>query len=294
PAAKKDKDGKSVPPPDEEPGIVAAAEAARSADVAVVFVGTNDTVEHEGRDRTTLGLPGRQQDLVKAVVASNPRTVVVLTSAGPLAVPWLAEHVPAMLQAWWSGGDGGPAIADVLFGDANPAGRLPHTVYASDAQVPPQDQYDISQGFTYMYVKGEPLYAFGHGLSYTRFDYANLALSAGRATPADTLTVTAEITNAGDRPGDEVPQLYVRQVSPRDARDPPLQRPARQLMGFQRLALDAGERKIVSFTLPVAKLAFWDESRRGFAVEPGVYEIMVGPSSGVLPLAARLEIDFLK
>ncbi len=130
---------------------------------------------------------------MKAVLAANPRTIVVQMSAGPLTVPWLKANVPAMLQAWWSGEEGGHALADVLFGDVNPAGRLPHTVYASETQVPPQDEYDISQGFTYMYVKGEPLYAFGHGLSYTQFEYADLQASG---TP---LTVAATIKNTGTR-----------------------------------------------------------------------------------------------
>jgi beta-glucosidase len=113
-------------------------------------------VEQEARDRKTLGLTGTQEELVEAVFAANPRTIVVEMSAGPLTVPWMAKNVPALLQAWWPGEEGGHAIADVLFGDVNPAGRLPHTVYASEAQVPPVDEYDITKGFTYMYVKGEP------------------------------------------------------------------------------------------------------------------------------------------
>lgn len=286
------KDGGSSPSGhvDETAGIAAAAAAAKAADVAIVLVGTSEAVEHEGRDRRTLTLPGRQEDLVRAVLAANPRTVVVLSSAGPLAVPWLAEHVPAMLQAWWGGGDGGTALAEVLFGDANPAGRLPHTVYRSDEQVPPSDEYDIAKGFTFMYVKGDPLFAFGHGLSYTRFGYDSLAVSATRATPADVLTVTAEVANTGDRTGDEVPQLYVRQVSTRRQPDPPRPRPARQLVGFTRMTSEAGQRKTVSFTLPVVRLACWDEPAHAFVVEPGEYEILVGPSSGVLPLSARVEI----
>jgi beta-glucosidase len=288
PPPTKDKDGRPLVPEDEAGMIAAAAEAAKAADVAIVFVGTTDAVEHESRDRGTLALPGRQEELVRAVVAANPRTVVVLASAGPLAVPWLAAHVPALLQAWWSGGDGGTALAEVLFGDANPAGRLPHTVYASDDQVPPVSEYDVSKGFTYMYVEGEPLYAFGHGRSYTRFDYANLAVSAARATPGDTLTITAEITNAGDRAGDEVPQFYVRQIAAGGA--PPAGRPARELRGFTRVGLAAGATRTVTFALPVADLARWDEASSRFVVAAGTYELQVGPSSAVLPLAARVDI----
>jgi beta-glucosidase len=283
----KRKDGTPITPEDEGPGIAAAAAAAKAADVAIVVVGTTDAVEHEGFDRRTLALPGRQDDLVKAVVAANPRTVVVLASAGPLAVPWLAEHAPALLQAWWSGGDGGTALAEVLFGDANPAGRLPHTVYASDAEVPPRDEYDISKGFTYQYLKEKPLYPFGHGRSYTRFDYANLAVSAARAAPADTLTITADVTNAGDRAGDEVPQFYVRRITDGPATTG---RPARELRGFSRVGIPAGATTSVSFTLPVADLARWDETSGRFVVEPGGYELQVGPSSAMLPLAARVEV----
>ncbi len=167
-------------PFDEAGELKQAVELARKADVAMVFVGTDQRIEQEGRDRKTLGLTGNQEELVEAVFAANPHTIVVEMSAGPLTVPWIAKNVPAMLQAWWPGEEGGHAIADVIFGDVNPAGRLPHTVYASEAQVPPVDEYDITKGFTYMYVNGEPLFPFGHGLSYTTFKYGGLKLSAGQ------------------------------------------------------------------------------------------------------------------
>jgi beta-glucosidase len=196
-------------------------------------------------------------------------------SAGPLAVPWLKANVPAMLQAWWSGEEGGHALADVLFGAVNPAGRLPHTVYGSEAQVPPQDEYDISQGFTYMYVKGEPLYAFGHGLSYTQFEYADLQASG---TP---LTVTATIKNAGARAGDEVAQLYL--VPPKsDAA-----RPRLMLRGFQRVSLQPGESKQVRFTVPDEKLAFWNTNANRFDVQHGEWGVHVGASSSDLRIQAR-------
>ena len=168
----------------EDDSIAQAAAVARGADVAIVYVGTNNKIESEGRDRTSLSLPGRQEDLVKAVCAANPKTVVVLMNAGPLTVPWLKENVPAILEAWWTGVEGGDAIADVLFGDANPAGRLPHTVYASESQVPPQDEYDVTKGFTYMYLNGKPLFPFGHGLSYTRVQVLELA-SLAQADSSD-------------------------------------------------------------------------------------------------------------
>jgi beta-glucosidase-like glycosyl hydrolase len=208
-----------------------------------VYVGTNNKIESEGRDRTSLSLPGRQEDLVKAVCAANPKTVVVLMNAGPLTVPWLKENVPAILEAWWTGVEGGDAIADVLFGDANPAGRLPHTVYASESQVPPQDEYDVTKGFTYMYLNGKPLFPFGHGLSYTRFKYSNLQVSPRQIPATGKVTVRVDVENTGKRTGDEVVQLYVHEV------ECSVKRPSKELRGFERVPLRPGQKKTVAFTL---------------------------------------------
>ena len=264
-------------------GFAKAVELARAADVAVVVVGTDDTVEHEGLDRTSLALTGRQEELVKQVLAANPRTVVVQMSAGPLTVPWLKKNVPAMLQAWWAGGEGGHAVADVLFGKVNPGGRLPHTVYASEEQVPSLDEYDISKGFTYMYVKGEPLYAFGHGLSYTSFGYQPLQATP-EISPDGNLTASVSVRNTGGRRGDEVVQLYVRAV------DSKVTRPARELRGFQRITLSPGEEQTVNFTVPAAKLAYYDEGAKSFVVEPGEYEIMVGAASDDIRQRATVRV----
>ena len=255
--------------------IAKAAALARSADVAVVCIGTDRRVEQEGRDRRKLGLTGMQEELVKAVLAANPQTVVVQMSAGPLTVPWLKEHAPAMLQAWWSGEEGGHALADVLFGDVNPAGRLPHTVYASEAQVPPQDEYDISKGFTYMYVKGEPLYAFGQGLSYTTFEYTGIHASG---TP---LAVTATVKNTGSRAGSEVAQLYL--VPPQS--DPA--RPRLMLRGFQRISLQPGESREVRFSVPDEKLVFWDSEAKAFGVQRGDWGVRLGASSSDIRLRSN-------
>jgi len=272
-------------PFDQAAELKKAVELARRADVAVVFVGTDRRVEQEGHDRQTLGLTGNQETLVEAVFAANPRTVVVEMSAGPLTVPWLKEKIPALLQAWWSGEEGGHAIADVLFGNVNPAGRLPHTVYASVAQVPPLTEYDITKGFTYMYLNGEPLFPFGHGLSYTSFKYDHLELSAEKITAAGQLSVSVGITNEGKRAGDEVVQLYVHQIRSS------VKRPAKELRGFQRVSLQPGEQKQVSFTLPAEKLAFWDERTHGFLVEPGAYDVMVGASSADIRARHQVEIS---
>jgi beta-glucosidase len=261
-----------------------AAELARGADVAVVVVGTDESVEQEGLDRASLSLPGEQEELVKQVVAANPRTVVIQMSAGPLVVPWLKANVPAMLQAWWAGGEGGHAIAGVLFGEVNPAGRLPHTVYASEAQVPPRDEYDITRGFTYMYVKGEPLFAFGHGLSYTTFNYDGLKFSADQLKADGNVTVTVNVTNTGKRAGDEVVQLYTHAIKSSVAR------PAKELRGFQRIHLQPGQTKPVTFALPAEKLAFWDEKTHRFLVELGAYEVMAGASSADIRLKGQIDV----
>jgi beta-glucosidase len=272
-------------PFDEAAELKRAVELARRADVALVFVGTDQRVEQEGRDRKTLGLTGDQEELVEAVFAANPKTIVVEMSAGPLTVPWIAKNIPALLQAWWAGEEGGHAIADVLFGDVNPAGRLPHTVYASEAQVPPVDEYDITKGFTYMYVHGEPLFPFGHGLSYTTFKYSGLKLSAGKIKSAGAVNISVDITNTGERAGDEVAQLYVHQEKSA------VKVPAKELRGFQRIHLQPSETQTVHFTLPAAKLAIWDVQTHGFVVEPGAFDVMVGASSADIRLKDQLTID---
>jgi len=262
-----------------------AAAMARDADVALVFVGTTGAVEHEGRDRKSLGLSGNQEALVKAVFAANPRTVVVQMSAGPLTVPWLKQNLPAMLQAWWPGEEGGHAIADVLLGDVNPAGRLPHTVYASADQVPPLDEYDISKGFTYLYLNGRPLFPFGHGLSYTEFKYANLKVTPKTIPATGTVTVSVEVKNIGKRAGDEVVQLYVHDVASS------VKRPVKELRGFDRISLKPGEKQTVTFKLPGEKLAFWDEKTHGFVVEPGAFDVLVGSSSEAIRLQSRMNVN---
>jgi beta-glucosidase-like glycosyl hydrolase len=264
--------------------ISQAAAIARDADVAIVYVGTTNAIEAEGRDRKSLALPGRQDELVRAIFAVNPKTVVVLMNAGPLTIPWIKKSVPAILEAWWNGVEGGNAIADVLFGEVNPGGRLPHTVYASESQVPPQDEYDVTKGFTYMYVNGDPLFAFGHGLSYTQFTYSNLKLSS-KEIPADgKVTVSIEVQNTGERAGDEVVQLYVHDVQCS------VKRPVKELRGFQRITLKPGEKKTVSFELPGSKLAFYDVNTHGFLVEPGAFDIMVGSSSADIRLTGQLQV----
>jgi len=260
-------------PADPAVEIANAVNAAKAADVAILFVGTNTNIEAEGRDRTRLDLPGNQQQLVEAVVAANPKTVVVLMNAGPLTVPWIKDHVPAIVEAWWGGEQGGNAMADVLLGNTNPGGRLPFTVYASESQVPPQSEYDVTRGFTYMYLRGDPLFAFGHGLSYTTFAYDALQLSAADMPVAGKVTISVNVTNTGKSVGDEVVQLYTHQQKPS------LRRPDKELRGFARITLQPGESRRVSFDLPAEKLAFYDEAVHKFVTPADTYDLMIGASS---------------
>ncbi len=272
----------------------AAVDAARKADVALVFLGTDLSVENEGVDRSDLNLPGIQDDLVQAVLQANPRTVAVLQNGSALSITRLHDTVPAILEAWFPGEEGGHAIADVLFGDYNPAGRLPLTFYRSVEQLPRFDDYDIRHGRTYMAEirksdsysceKEEPLYPFGYGLSYTRFRYAKLKTSPTRVSQDSTVAISVEIKNTGNRPGEEVAQLYIRDLPA------PVSRPVKRLKGFQRLMLQPGESRRVTFTLPVAELAYWDRSKKAFVVAPGRFEIQIGSSSADIRLTGTLKV----
>jgi beta-glucosidase len=261
-----------------------AVDAAKKADVAILYLGTTLDIEAEGRDRTSLELPGNQEELVKAVLTVNPRTIVVLMNAGPLTIPYIKENAPAILEAWWPGEQGGNAIADALFGNINPGGKMPLTVYASAEQVPSQDEYDVTKGFTYMYVNGKPLFPFGHGLSYTTFNYSNLKLSAKQIKDSGTITVSVDVKNSGKVTGDEVVQLYIHDVSPS------LKRPNEELRGFERITLAPGQTKTVKLTILGSKLAFYDEKIHDFRVEPEMIDVMVGSSSADIRLKSQFRV----
>lgn len=273
--------GEIVPPTtredvyiNKEEELINAVEVAKKADVAIVYVGTSSEIESEGDDRKMLGLPGNQLELVKKVYAANPNTVVVLINAGPMTIPWIKENVPAIIEGWIGGEEGGNAIADVIFGNVNPGGKLPFTVYASEDQVPPQDEYEITEGFTYMYLNGEPLFPFGHGLSYTDFEYSNLEISPQNAPKDGEITVSVTVENIGERAGHEVVQLYAHD------RESSVIQPAKELIGFSRINLSSGEKSRVTFAVPMEKLSFYDEKTQRFLVEAGSFDIMVGSSSG--------------
>jgi beta-glucosidase len=262
---------------DLEASYTQAVDIAKQADVAVLFVGINEILEREGIDRNFVNLPPVQMQLVRRVLEANPRTVIVLQNGGPVSLvgggPGGGQppDAPAILDMFWAGEEGGTAIADVLFGDYNPGGRLPYTVYQSVQDIPPMNEYDITKGFTYMYFDGEADWVFGHGLSYTTFEYSNLKVAGD--IPRGPLTVTADIRNSGKRAGDEVVQLYVRDV------DASVRRPKKQLVGFERISLRSGDIRTVSFTISPERLGFWDQKRKAWLVEPGAFDVMVGSSS---------------
>jgi len=271
-----------------------AVAAARAADVVVFVGGLTAEVEGEemrvsypgfaGGDRTDIELPAIQKKMLEALHATGKPVVLVLTTGSAIGLGWAREKLRAIVVAWYPGQRGGDALADVLFGDYNPAGRLPVTFYTSVAELPPFADYAM-EGRTYRYFRGQPLYPFGHGLSYTRFAYSGLSLSRTRAGPRDRVEVALDVKNVGSRDGDEVVQLYARDVQTTAPA------PIRELRGFERVALKAGEQRRVRFTLvPERDLARYDETKKAKSVEPGEFEVELGASSGDARLRGRLTV----
>lgn len=269
-----------------------ALEVARKADVAVVVLGLTPDLEGEemrvnvegfaGGDRTDITLPRPQQALLEAIHALGKPIVLVLLGGSALAVDWADAHVPAIVEAWYPGEEGGTAIADVLFGDANPAGRLPVTFYRSVDQLPPFDDYALA-GRTYRYLTDAPLYPFGHGLSYSRFAYGGLVIDPPQIGPGGQTSISIDITNVGERAGDEVVQLYVSYP------ESTVSRPIKELKGFARVALAPGETRTIQFALTAGQLAWWDGA--GWAVEAGTVRVLVGSSSEDIRLAGEVRIS---
>jgi beta-glucosidase len=261
-------------------GFAEAIAAARRADVAVLVLGEQHDWSGEAASRSELGLPGVQQQLLEAVAATGTRVVLVLMNGRPLALPWAAEHVPAILETWFLGIETGNAVADVLFGDVSPSGKLPVSFPRTVGQIPIYYNHKNTgrppavDKFTskYLDVPITPLYPFGYGLSYTTFAYSDLALSKPRVGPRDTLRIQVRVQNSGAVDGTEVVQLYVRDEVAS------VTRPVRELKGFQRVALRAGESRVVDFSLRWDDLAFYGADMRR-RVESGTFRIFVGPSS---------------
>ncbi|MDC0935077.1 glycoside hydrolase family 3 C-terminal domain-containing protein [Pirellulales bacterium] len=265
--------------------IAKAVEQARRAEVAIVVVGTSAYVESEGYDRVEIKLPGRQQELIQQVYAANPKTVVVLINGSSLALPWVKQNVPAVVEAFFSGPDVGTALADVLFGDYNPSGKLPLTFYQSMDQLPPMADYDVIEGErTYLYFPGPVCFPFGHGLSYTEFKYSNLDLSSTEIEPEGEITVTLDVENVGKRVGAEVVQLYAKDLQSR------VKRPRKELVAFDKISLDPGEKTRIRFTFKGNDLAFWDVQTEQWVVEPGAFQLMAGASSQDIRLTKKFAV----
>jgi len=275
--------------------LAEAAALARDAEVAIVIIGNHPTCDagwnkcplasdgKESVDRKSLTL--EQEEIAKAVFAANPLTIVVLQASFPFATTWTQANVPAILEMTHNSEEQGAALADVLFGAYNPAGRLTQTWVRSLEDLPPMMDYNLRDGRTYLYNARPVLYPFGFGLSYTTFAYKSLRLSAPTLRAGGTVSVTVEVRNTGTRDGDEVVQLYVRH------RNSAVARPRKELEGFARVAIKAGETKVATFALAAKDLAYWDQSANAWVLEPDQVDVMAGGSSANLPVDATLQIE---
>jgi len=292
--------GYQAPQLPEDAAMEAAVAAAQRADVALVLVGTTDEIESEGFDRASLALPGRQDELVAAVAAVNPRTIVVVNAGGPVLLPWL-EDVPAALLCWFPGQEAGDGLADLLFGAAEPGGRLPTTWAAATADVPILDTAPVNGVLEYaegLHIgyrawlrprgadreRPEPMFWFGHGLGYTTWRYESI--SAPQAVEhGQAFTVDVTVRNGGHRPGREVVQVYAARP------DSALDRPARWLAGFATVEAQPGEEVTVSVDIPARALQHWSVSARSWSTEPGDFTLLAGRCAGDLPLTATVTAD---
>jgi beta-glucosidase len=273
-----------------------AANLAAESDVAIVFVGNHPTcnaafgkcaLPSEGKeavDRKAIDLDQAQLSLIQRVKAANAKTIVVLISSFPYAINWVQDNVPAILHMSHSSQEEGNAIADVLFGDYNPAGRLVSTWVKSLSDLPEMMDYDIRKGRTYMYFKGTPLYPFGFGLSYTTFQYSNLRTSSDTVNGTGEITVSVDVKNTGTRAGDEVVQVYVKHL------DSAVERPIQELRGFDRVTLQPNETRTVKLPLKGKEMTYWDAGKQSFVVEPGKLRVMVGASSANAKLETTVGI----
>jgi beta-glucosidase len=268
-------DGASIP---------AAVAMARKADIAILGLGEKQGISGEGFDRSDLNLPGNQEQLLEAVAATGKPVVLVLQNGRPLTITWAAKHIPAILEAWYPGEFGGRAIAETLFGENNPAGRITITFPQTVGQLPDFYNYHPSKVLKYIDSDGKPLFPFGYGLSYTAFNYDHLSAIAPAAGSKADVTVTVDITNTGAVAGDEVAQLYIREdVSS-------VETPIKALKGFSRIHLKPGETRTVTFQVAQDQLAVWN-SKKQWAIEPGEYTVMVGGSSADIAQRTKFKLN---
>ena len=265
-----------------------AVELARKSDVAVLFLGELQYMSGEAASRSSLDLPGKQQELLEAVVATGKPVVLVLMNGRPLNVTWASEHVPAILEAWYPGTQGGHAIANLLFGDAVPGGKLPVTWPRNVGQVPIYYSHNLTQApqtqdKRYWNEESTPLYPFGFGLSYSTFAFSNLKVSQPEVSAGQNVALSVEVENTGATAGDEVAQVYIHQQAGSASR------PVRELKGFQRITLAPHEKKTVQFSLHSEDLQYWSTAERKWIVEPGIFDLWVGGDSAA-PLHATFKI----
>ena len=263
-----------------------AKEIAARNDAVILFLGISPGISQEELDRTEIELPQVQRDLAEAVASVNPNIILVLVNGAPIALSGTESKTNAIVEAWYAGEFGGNAIADVLFGDVNPGGKLPETFYASTQQLPPMSDYDlINNPRTYLYFDKPVLFPFGHGLSYTQFEYSNLSFNCNEISKNDELEIQFKLKNTGKMKGDEVVQVYVHCNSAK------FKVPINQLKRFQRITLSPGEENTITFKIPVSEFSFYNSKTNDFKIEPGTWEIQVGSSSKDIRLKKDIIID---
>ena len=263
-----------------------AVQAAQSSDIAIMALGEAQNMSGEAASRDSLDLPGDQQKLLEAVAATGKPVVLVLMNGRPLNIVWASQHIPAILEAWYPGTQGGNAVANLLLGNAVPGGKLPISWSRNVGQVPMSYAHNTTQspenqGKRYWDEESTPLYPFGYGLSYSTFEFGNLQLSKTTATVSDTINVSIDVKNTGSVAADEVVQLYTHQ------RYGTASRPVRELKGFQRVALAPGESKNVRFKLGKEQLTYWNAASHGWVYDPSTYDVWVGGDS-----TAQLHAEF--
>jgi beta-glucosidase len=265
-------------------GFDQAIESARAADVVVLVLGEEALMSGEAHSRSSLELPGVQNDLAEEIYKTGKPIVVVLMNGRPLSIPWIGEHIPAIVEAWFLGIKSGTAVADILFGDYNPSGKLPVTFPRGVGQIPMYYNHkntgrpgDPGEPYTSKYVdlSLSPLYPFGYGLSYTKFEYGKMSLKSRKLTPARPLKISVRVSNVGEREGEEIVQLYVKDQFAS------VSRPVIELKGFKKIHLKKGESEVVQFTLAAKDLAFYNQNMK-FVAEPGEFRVYVGPNSADL------------
>jgi beta-glucosidase len=269
-------DKEEVPEMTDDEAIAQAVELAKKSDIVILAAGTNEEIAMEDTDAENLEWPNRQLELIKRVVAANPNVVLVMINGYPISINWEKENVPAILEAWFAGQEQGTAMADIIFGDYNPGGKLPVTFYKSTNDLPHISDYDITKGRTYWFYDKEIIYPFGYGLSYTTFELSDLIISKKDVEVADedfTISVSLNIKNTGTYKGDEVVQLYVKDVEHTEIQA------NKKLREFKRISVNAGEKTKVTFELNADDFSYWSETTNSWQIEPGDFEIQVGTSS---------------